>query len=68
MILQLDLTLFVWLAAGKLPAGDVYLENSNKLEGGEDNIRRGSTIDTPHTFQNNFSAHGSEPTDRCEPL
>ena len=36
-------SLLVWLAAGKLPAGNVQLENRNKLEGGEDDTR-GSTI------------------------
>ena len=44
------ISLFVWLAAGKLPAEDLQLENSNTLEGDEDNDRRGSTIATPHTF------------------
>lgn len=29
---------------------DIQLENSNKLEGGEEDDRRGSTIATPHTF------------------
>lgn len=47
---NIHLSLFVWLAAGKLPAEDLQLENSNKLEGDEDNDRRGSTIATPHTF------------------
>ena len=36
-------SLLVWLAAGQVAAGDVQLENSNKLEGGEDDTR-GSTI------------------------